>query len=223
MRQLRLRFVLLFCVSLSVSMSAFGATISTSENLGALLNGGNLTVGSFVIDGFSAIETSSGTSIQAIDPSQVTVNASFDSDSGKLDVDFESFVAFANGGDFYDYFLVFEIDSPIGIMNAGLLQVGGGAGPATTNITETISWNDSLGAANLTTDDGTPSATAVLAGNPTSIRVAKDILVKSFPSDNGGFSAQISTFSQTYMVVPESGSFALMLMGFVVLGFRSRR
>lgn len=208
---------------LTFSAVSSAATVSVSESLDALLSGGTLNVGSITVDGFSAIETSSGTNIQPIDPTLVNVLAEFDMDTSKLSLDFQSFVAFANEGDFYDYFLNFDIDAPGGIMSAALLQVGGGAGPAATNITETIAWGSPVDSANLTTDDASPSAFAILNGNPTSINVSKDILVKSFSGDQGGFSAQVSSFSQEFMVVPEPSCVALLLIGCFATCLRRNR
>lgn len=223
-------------LSLVIAFSAFSnaATITDTDSLSNLLSGASLQLGSITIDGFAETESAiagAGTAT-GVDPSTVGVRADL-IDNAKIQLTFGDgtgtglggFVASVSNGGQYDYLLSFNINGvTAGIQEAMLSQVAGGAGASFANITETILYqnNGSSVGVGLTTDSlasANLADQAALPGNPTSIAVSKDILLQSFT----GSSAQISRFSQMY-IIPEPASMGLGLLGLLgVVGITRRR
>lgn len=217
---------------LTAFATASSIDMSDSASLESLLSGGSLTLGDIVIDNFDSVETAipgAGT-VSPIDAATVGVRA--DLVCGDIHLTFGDgsnglggFVASAANGGTYDYLVSFDITGASGGINgASLSQLAGGAGASYANITESITYDDNgtLVGVGLNTDSLSPgnlTNSTSLPGSPTTVSVAKDILLQSFP----GSSAQISQFSQTYMI-PEPSSIGLGLFAVIgAMGMARRR
>lgn len=231
----RIATVFTLIAAFAAFASASSIDMSDSASLEDLLNGGSLSLGAITIDGFESVETAiaGAGSVSPVDPATVGVRADLIC-GNKIQLTFGDgtnglggFVASAANGGTYDYLVNFDISGVAGgISDASLTQLAGGAGASYANITETILYDNGgvLTGVGLNTDSLSANNLAdqtTLPGSPTSISVSKDILLQSF----AGSSAQISQFSQMYMI-PEPSSIGLglfALLGAVGMTRRRRR
>jgi hypothetical protein len=209
---------------LALGLPVAGAAISLQQ---VIDDGGYTTANGVTFSGFSVSITGAlAGSLSAADLELV-----FDESSGSAGFSLTGPISAADG-ELGDVFLSFSVSSSqliVGALLSAINVADGGAG-ALASVDELIR----TGAGALlgllsTSDTGGPGAgifddSLGFAGQ-TSIRVMKDILVDSSLLGGGpGGSARISFVSQTFQLVPEPGTFVLVLGGLagVALGRRNR-